>query len=96
MILMVILLENIKSNDLGCPARGPFTSPISAVAGLPNPAYGLGDFDKADAKAGSRADYKNNTWHHHENMKTMQEVPKSIHDEFTHRGGVSNIKKGGC
>ncbi|MBY4867300.1 hypothetical protein DIE14_12775 [Burkholderia sp. Bp9017] len=51
-----------------------------------------GDFGKADAKAGSVADYKNNTWHHHENMVTMQEVPKDIHGEFTHRGGVSNLK----
>lgn len=51
-----------------------------------------GDFGKADAKAGSVADYKNNTWNHHENMVTMQEVPKDIHGEFTHRGGVSNLK----
>ncbi|MGS0897309.1 HNH endonuclease [Burkholderia stagnalis] len=51
-----------------------------------------GDFGKAGAKAGSIADYKNNTWHHHENMVTMQEVPKDIHGEFTHRGGVSNLK----
>ncbi|MBN3818327.1 hypothetical protein G3N57_17700 [Paraburkholderia sp. Se-20369] len=52
-----------------------------------------GDFGKADAMAGSAADYRNNTWHHHENMVTMQEVPKDIHGEFTHRGGVSNLKK---
>ncbi|MGR6291414.1 hypothetical protein ACU5SI_15910 [Escherichia coli] len=26
----------------------------------------------------------------------MQEVPKSIHREFTHKGGVSNIKCGGA
>ncbi|WP_279609232.1 HNH endonuclease [Burkholderia anthina] len=37
-------------------------------------------------------DYKNNTWHHHENMVAMQKVPKDIHGEFTHRGGVSNLK----
>ncbi len=51
-----------------------------------------GDFGLADAKAGSAADYKNNSWHHHENMVTMQEIPKDIHGEFTHRGGVSNLK----
>ncbi|WP_445375112.1 HNH endonuclease [Photorhabdus tasmaniensis] len=33
-----------------------------------------------------------NTWHHHENGRTMQEVPKNIHKPFTHRGGVSKIK----
>nr|WP_254606715.1 HNH endonuclease [Burkholderia contaminans] len=51
-----------------------------------------GDFGLADAKAGSPADYTKNTWHHHENMVTMQEIPKDIHSEFTHRGRVSNLK----
>ena len=32
---------------------------------------------------------RSNTWHHHEDLKTLQEVNKSIHAEFTHRGGVS-------
>ncbi|MDD1990991.1 HNH endonuclease [Pseudomonas promysalinigenes] len=25
-------------------------------------------------------------------MKTMQEVPKKIHNRFTHSGGVKNMK----
>ena len=51
-----------------------------------------GDFGKADAIApNGPADYDNNTWHHHQNGTTMQEVPKNIHSEFTHRGGVSTI-----
>ncbi|WP_405083679.1 HNH endonuclease [Pantoea ananatis] len=37
------------------------------------------------------ANYDVNTWHHHENGITMQEVPKKIHRRFTH-GGVSHIK----
>ena len=53
-----------------------------------------GDFGKADANAPlGQADYDVNTWHHHQNGTTMQEVPKNIHRRFTHRGGVSNIKK---
>ncbi|MEJ2455381.1 MAG: RHS repeat-associated core domain-containing protein [Candidatus Thiodiazotropha sp.] len=59
-----------------------------------------GDFGKADAKAvsqgGQKADYANNTWHHHENGKTMQEVPKNIHKKFTHTGGKSYIKRASC
>ncbi|EKT4565738.1 RHS domain-containing protein, partial [Pseudomonas putida] len=52
-----------------------------------------GDFGKADALAPQgKADYSKNTWHHHENMKTMQEVPKKIHNRFTHSGGVKNMK----
>ena len=52
-----------------------------------------GDFGKADALVPKEAaDYRNNTWHHHENMRTMQEVPKKIQSRFTHFGGVKNIK----
>lgn len=36
---------------------------------------------------------RSNTWNHYEDLKTLQEVNKSIHAEFTHRGGVS-LKKG--
>ncbi|WP_268989585.1 HNH endonuclease [Enterobacter ludwigii] len=57
----------------------------------------LGDFGKADALApNGPADYLNNTWHHHQNGIAMQEVPKSVHSEFTHKGGVSNIKNKTC
>jgi len=52
-----------------------------------------GDFGKADALAPKGpADYTKNTWHRHENMKTMQEVPKKIHNRFTHSGAVKNMK----
>ena len=36
---------------------------------------------------------RSNTWHHHEDLKTLQEVNKSIHAEFTHRGGVSSKER---
>uniref|UniRef100_UPI0036DE4EFA HNH endonuclease n=1 Tax=Photorhabdus sp. RM322S TaxID=3342825 RepID=UPI0036DE4EFA len=56
--------------------------------------FGNGDFAKADAVAPQgKADYKLNTWHHHENGKTMQEVPKNIHNKFTHLGGASKLRK---
>ncbi|EEC0267140.1 hypothetical protein ABG39_001849, partial [Salmonella enterica subsp. enterica] len=52
-----------------------------------------GDFGKANALAPKgAADLEVNTWHHHQNGVTMQEVPKDIHSRFTHRGGVSNIR----
>jgi hypothetical protein len=34
-----------------------------------------------------------NTWHHQQNMRTMQEVPREIHERFTHYGGRSAIKR---
>ena len=55
-----------------------------------------GDFGKADAAAPKGPKLSTNTWHHHENGKTMQEIDKKIHNRFKHRGGVSNIKKGSC
>ncbi len=50
------------------------------------------DFDKANENAPKGHILKDNTWHHKQNMKTMQEVPTSIHRRFTHYGGCSNVK----
>uniref|UniRef100_UPI00146E6B82 HNH endonuclease n=1 Tax=Streptococcus plurextorum TaxID=456876 RepID=UPI00146E6B82 len=36
-----------------------------------------------------------NTWHHHQDGKTLQLVDREIHRRFTHRGGISIIKNGG-
>ena len=47
------------------------------------------DFSKAgDAGLG-------NTWHHHQDGKTLQAVDSAIHRRFTHRGGISILKLGG-
>ncbi|MGF1486956.1 MAG: RHS repeat-associated core domain-containing protein [Prochloraceae cyanobacterium] len=35
------------------------------------------------------------TWHHNQNRKTMQLVPRGIHNNVPHSGGVSEIKKRG-
>ena len=81
----------------GYPDFGPFTVQQVDVPDLKgNHSHGLnGDFGKADAMApNGAADYASNTWHHHENGVTVQEVPSDIHKEFTHRGGVSTIKQG--
>jgi len=54
------------------------------------------DFDKADEKAaqgkvGPKED--TNTWHHKNDLQTMQEVPSKIHSRFTHYGARSIIRK---
>ena len=36
-----------------------------------------------------------NTWHHHQDGKTLQAVDSAIHRRFTHRGGISIKKSGG-
>lgn len=33
------------------------------------------------------------TWHHHEDMTTMQLVPKDINNEVAHTGGASFVKR---
>lgn len=51
------------------------------------------DFTDADAAAHLGPKLDTNTWHHHENVTTMQEIDRKVHRRFTHRGGVS-IKRG--
>lgn len=51
------------------------------------------DFRAANAQTG-RAQYgsrspPNQTWHHHENGKTMLLLPRDIHKQFTHAGGIA-------
>jgi|GEM_PF-1244920 len=51
------------------------------------------DFAQADEKAPEGPKLDENTWHHQQNMKTMQEVPYEIHRRFTHFGGRFMIKQ---
>ncbi|EEM8097204.1 hypothetical protein DER63_20255 [Salmonella enterica] len=49
------------------------------------------DYDKANQ--GAAVPKKDeNIWHHHQNMKTMEEVDGKIHNRFTHKGGCSIAK----
>ena len=50
------------------------------------------DYYKADEKATQRR-LEENTWHHHQDLKTMQEIPRKIHERFTHYGASSIIKQ---
>jgi hypothetical protein len=51
------------------------------------------DYTDADRLAPKGPRQDGNTWHHHQDMKRMQEVPTDIHKDFTHKGGVSGTKK---
>jgi RHS repeat-associated protein len=57
------------------------------------------DFAAANAAAGhpewGNQPPPNYTWHHHENGSTMQLVPRDVHGDFTHAGGVSTVKNQG-
>lgn len=52
------------------------------------------DFKNADQSAPLGPKQPENTWHHHEDGATMQEINMIIHNRFTHRGGVSTKKRG--
>lgn len=49
-------------------------------------------FESADDVESYR-DENNLTWHEHRDCKTMEMVPREIHDNVSHRGGVSKIKE---
>jgi hypothetical protein len=51
------------------------------------------DFDKADELAPLGPRLPTNTWHHKQNMKTMQEVDRNVHKRFTHYGGRYMVKQ---
>ncbi len=89
--------DNTVRYSNGYPDFKPYEIQSVNIEGLKgNHGKGLsGDFGRADMAAPQgKANYALNTWHHHENGTTMQEVPKSVHNRFTHRGGVSKTLKG--
>jgi hypothetical protein len=51
------------------------------------------DFARADELAPNGPKSDENTWHHHEDLTTMQEVNKEMHRRFRHKGGMSLAKK---
>ena len=50
------------------------------------------DYTAARERAPLGRELDTNTWHHHQNLVTMQEVPDDIHARFTHYGARSIIK----
>ncbi|MCF6253008.1 MAG: HNH endonuclease [Methylococcaceae bacterium] len=49
------------------------------------------DFTQANKAAGYNGTPKGMTWHHHQDGITMQLVPKKLHNEVPHTGGVSIV-----
>jgi hypothetical protein len=51
------------------------------------------DYAKANAKAPKGPILEGNTWHHKQNMQTMEEVDYEIHRRFTHYGARHVLKR---
>ncbi|KIE05765.1 hypothetical protein NF27_CY00010 [Candidatus Jidaibacter acanthamoeba] len=50
------------------------------------------DLRKANEAAGFKKTPDNYTWHHHEDGKTMELVPKDLHNAIQHTGGASKLR----
>ena len=50
------------------------------------------DEKKANEVAGLEKTPKEDTWHHHQDLKTMQLVPADLHNAVRHTGGVAIIE----
>ncbi len=50
------------------------------------------DFTEANKKAGLSEMPAGYTWHHHQDRRTMQLVPKDLHLAVRHAGGISLMK----
>jgi hypothetical protein len=50
------------------------------------------DTKRANQSVGYKKIPEGYTWHHHQDGKTMQLVPKELHDVVLHTGGVAVIK----
>ncbi len=48
----------------------------------------------ANKQAGLSSTPDGYVWHHVEDGKTMQLIPKNIHNKFPHTGGASGLKNG--
>lgn len=50
------------------------------------------DLALANKASGLKSTPKDLTWHHHEDGKSMQLVPKDLHNTIRHTGGVAVVK----
>lgn len=80
----------------GYPDFGPHATHDVQIDMKGNRSYGPnGDFGAANEAAGFPRNQRHpdHTWHHHQDRSTMQLVPRDLHDEIRHSGGVSAIKE---
>ncbi len=83
----------VCTNKNGVSVRYPDGFPDFKAAGGVRQEVDIGKFDTRPrdfAKGGELGPkLDENTWHHHQGLKTLQEVDGGMHEEFTHRGGMS-------
>lgn len=83
--------DSVRFKETGYPDYTPYSIKEVQVEGLTG-VYG-NDEGKSNKAAGFKITPKGYTWHHVEDGKTMQCVPKDIH-AISHTGGAAAIKHG--
>ncbi|MCX8745754.1 HNH endonuclease [Snodgrassella sp. B3882] len=84
--------NTVKYNVGGYPDFSPYSKKDVEVPGM-NGNYSH-DSALANKQAGLSSTPDGYVWHHVEDGKTMQLIPKNIHNKFPHTGGASGLKNG--
>ena len=85
--------SGIKFTKQGFPDFRPKAKAEVKIRGLSGD-YKI-DAAKANKAIGATETPKGQVWHHVEDGKTMQLIPRSIHNKVRHTGGSAVIKNGG-
>ncbi|WP_425628494.1 HNH endonuclease [Vibrio neptunius] len=82
--------SGVKFNEQGFPDFSPYSKAQVDIKGL------TGDYTKDAAMANKAVGLKSTpdgyVWHHVENAKTMQLIPKDIHNAARHTGGAAVLR----
>lgn len=78
--------ESVKFNEKGFPDFSPYAAAEVKIQYSGDRAT---DYKLANEAAGLDVKPKDYTWHHHEDAKTMQLVPRDLHREVGHTGGCA-------
>lgn len=83
--------SGVRFNDQGFPDFSPYATAKVEINGLRG-RY-RADAKKANAAAGLKKTPKGYVWHHVEDGRTMQLIPKEIHNAVAHTGGAAIIRE---
>jgi A nuclease of the HNH/ENDO VII superfamily with conserved WHH len=81
--------NGVKFNVDGFPDFSPYSIKTVKVKGLTGE---KSDFTLANKAAGYKKTPKDYTWHHNQDLKTMELVPFDLHYTVKHTGGTSKLK----
>jgi hypothetical protein len=82
--------NGVKFTPDGFPDFSPYAVKTVKVRGLTGDRSH--DAMLANQEAGLKGTPTNYIWHHHQDLETMQLVPRDLHEVVRHTGGASKIK----